>query len=121
MWLYLVGGALALVAGTAAVESSGKKKKSKASPSAKHVQLPLTTAPIQPAGLPQPAGYVSLPAPPPPSPSLQSAAQNLITYLARTTPGKGPIPQVQAFQTAYNMSGPTTTLKSDGIYGPKTQ
>jgi hypothetical protein len=125
MWLYLVGGALALIAGTAAVESSGKKpKKSKADGPTKHLsapRLPLTTAPIQPAGIPQPAGYVSLPAPPPTTTSLQSAAQNLVTYLARTTPGKASVPAVQAFQTAYNMSGPSTTLKSDGIYGPKTQ
>lgn len=120
MWLYVAGAAAALAAGYAAVTGGKKKKDAKPAAPTQTGAVPLQTAPIQPAGIPQPRGMTSLPTVVP-SAGLTQAARVLLTYLNTNTPGRGPIPAVQAFQTAYNMSGPSTTLKSDGVYGPKTQ
>jgi hypothetical protein len=140
MWLYAVGagsliGGIALAVGlkkradaadtapqdakTAAAQGQAAQAQAAAQGAPPPVRL--TTQPIQPPGVPQPLGMVSLPAPPPMTPSMQSAVQNLLTYLNTSTPEAGPIPQVKAFQNAFNFSGPSTPLKPDGKYGPKTQ
>ncbi len=78
--------------------------------------------PITPPGTPQPPGPVVLPSPPALIPdSLHVSAAVLLTAVMTMSPTQAAFPQCLAFQQAYNATGPSMALATDGKYGPKTQ
>lgn len=50
-----------------------------------------------------------------------SAADNLMTKFSSTPPSRAVVPEVSAFQSAYNGSGLPGSLTVDGQYGPNTE
>jgi len=54
-------------------------------------------------------------------PAAQSAAADLMAFFATNAPSRDSVPQVSAFQSAYNSSGLPGSLTVDGQYGPNTQ
>jgi hypothetical protein len=54
-------------------------------------------------------------------PAAQSAAADLMAFFATNAPSRDSIPQVGAFQRAYNTSGLPGSLTPDEQYGPFTQ
>ena len=53
--------------------------------------------------------------------ALHTAARVALTALSSLTPTRAPVAGVMAFQVAYNLTNPPVKLKTDGIYGAKTQ
>jgi hypothetical protein len=54
-------------------------------------------------------------------PAAQQAAADLMAFFATNAPSRDSVPQVGAFQAAYNTSGLPGSLTVDQQYGPNTQ